>query len=158
MIFGINGKKKRKMSTHMPYLADSPMFYSTLCSMVRILLLFNKTWKESHQAKKVKYIGKFFPESNTKVKFWQMPMKILKNILPKFQCLQWPTTILLQCLIQRYCRSTSNKIVHNAISPSISSNLLSLSVPQKAERPPLLCLCWGHVVEKACESSGTIYC
>ena len=44
----------------------------TLCSMVRILLLFNKTWKESHQAKKVKYISKFFPESSTNVKFWKM--------------------------------------------------------------------------------------
>ena len=82
------------------YILEFGIFPTTaLCSIVRILLLFNKTWKESHQAKKVKCIGKFFPESNTNVKFWQMPMKILKNILPKFQCLQWPTTILLQCLI-----------------------------------------------------------
>ena len=70
-----------------------------LCSMVRILLLFNKTWKELHQAKKVKYISNFFPESNTNVKFWQMPKNIFVNIMPKQQCLQRSTTISLQCLV-----------------------------------------------------------
>ena len=76
------------------------IFYkNALCSMVRILLLFNKTWKESHQAKKVKYISKFFPESSTNVKFWQMHENIFVNLLPKYQCLQQSTTILLQCLV-----------------------------------------------------------
>ena len=86
-----------------------------LCSMVRILLLFNKTWKESHQAKKGKYISNFFPESNTNVKFWQMHENIFMNMLPKYQCLQQSTMILLQCLVLLYYRSISKKIVHGGV-------------------------------------------
>ena len=55
----------------------------------RIFLLFNKTWKELHQAKKVKYISNFFPVSNTNVKFWQMLKNIFVNKMAKFQCLQY---------------------------------------------------------------------
>ena len=72
---------------------------STQRVLDRIFLLFNKTWKELHQAKKVKYISNFFPVSNTNVKFWQMLKNIFVNKMAKFQCLGQSSSILLQCLV-----------------------------------------------------------
>ena len=65
----------------------------------RIFLLFNKTWKESHQAQYVKCIGNFFPVSTTNVKFWQMHKNIFVNKMAKVQCLGRSSSILLQRLV-----------------------------------------------------------
>ena len=104
-------KKKFSPSSPPPLYQSTPFGASPVCQAGwwditnaqrvrdRIFLLFNKTWKESHQAQYVKCIGNFFPVSNTNVKFWQMLKNIFVNKMAKFQCLGQSSSILLQCLV-----------------------------------------------------------
>ena len=50
----------------------------------RIIILFNKTWKESHQAQYVKCIGNFFPVSNTKTRI-RLVTQLIKNSYQEYQ-------------------------------------------------------------------------